>query len=876
MIICFDLETTGLDKRNDKIIEISMIKFDEKNYQIIDSFNSLVDPEIWIPEVISNITNIFDADVKWAPKIEELVKEIEEFIWDTPLLGHNVFFDIEFFLNNNIDIKDNIAIDTFFLANFLSYTSSSLNLEVLCKFYGVSFSGAHRAENDVKATIALFKELMKEFSKLNDLKKELLYFIFSHSEDKNIMFLLDLLYSKSIKEINFDTFEKKILTKIWKYENLAHAQKKSAQESHIWSNFDVIYKDLWTVETRENQIKMTKEVYSAFQTSRHCVMEAPTGLWKSFAYLIPAIIHSIQTGEKVFISTKTKNLQDQLFEKDLKFLSENIHFSFSYAKLKWKKNYLSLHSFFDDILLWEFTYTKVGFIAKITLWLLETTHGELDELNYFWQEFSFLKNMNSDNFVLLWDKNPYWEYEFLLKARSQVESSDIVIINHSLLFSDMNSDNSILWEIQNLVVDEAHNIEDSITDSLKERYNLKTFSEQLDIIESILTKKKLSKIHFLQYKEAIFSKLDLLDDYAMSYINTHASSNYNYVNLLLKQDFFQEIDFSELLKKIELDILDMIDNLGTFWEYNFTKESSFLQANLVLIKNILDKNSDNTYIKLLNYNEKSGVSFEQTLLNPWTFLLQNLWKNTKSIVLTSATLQIWDTFDYIKNILQLQDFDFLSFKSDFDYKTQSTLFIPTDLWDIKNNSTQVISFLWSFYSVVRWKTLTLLTSFSMIKNIYTGLNIVLKKKWISLYAQSLAWSKSKLMNFYLDDSENAILLGTDSFWEWVDIPGDDLKYLVIHKFPFSVPTDPIFQARSVFFKDPFSEYSVPKAIIKLKQWFWRLIRSKNDTGIVILLDSRIHNMTWWKEFLKAFPSDINIKKWSWEKFINLLKSRNLY
>jgi ATP-dependent DNA helicase DinG len=186
----------------------------------------------------------------------------------------------------------------------------------------------------------------------------------------------------------------------------------------------------------------------------------------------------------------------------------------------------------------------------------------------------------------------------------------------------------------------------------------------------------------------------------------------------------------------------------------------------------------------------------------------------------------------------------------------------------------VIDFLSKLYSVIRGKTLTLLTSFSMIKDIYTWVNINLKKQKINLYAQWIWWWKAKLLNSYLEDTKNSIILWTDSFWEWVDIPWEDLKYLIIHKFPFPVPSDPIFQARSSFFKDPFLEYSVPKAILKLKQWFWRLIRTKKDNWVVLLLDDRIISSLWWKQFFDAFPTNINIKQAESDKFLDILKIKN--
>lgn len=630
---------------------------------------------------------------------------------------------------------------------------------------------------------------------------------------------------------------------------------------------------LWMVEKRENQLKMTDIVMESFNKKAKTVIEAPTWLGKSFAYLIPSIIHSVKTWEKVFVSTKTKTLQDQLYEGDLVYLKEKLNIDFNYTKLKWKKNYLSIKLFFEEFWNDDITYNKVGFLSKILLWLHNTKHWELDELNYFGQEFSFLRFINSDNYGVVAEKNDYRRYEYLFKARVKLESSNIIIINHSLLFSDLNTETSVLWKMYNLVIDEWHNIEDTVTDSLKLKYSIDNIREQFNVIEKIYIKIEAKKIDLIVLKESLISKLELLDDYLFSYLKEKVLDNNKYKRILLQKDFFENTEFSGLLKKIELDFIDIIDKLAVEERYDFTKEIGFIHGYLDSIKIMLDKNSDNKYIKIINYNDKVWVSFEYTLLNPWKYLRKNLWRKLKTCILTSATLQIWWKFDYYKALLFLDNFNFYSFDSDFDYEKQAMLFIPTDIWNIKNNRELVINFLWKLYNVARWKILTLLTSYNIIKKIYTSLNSGLKKQWINLYAQWVAGSKIKLLSFFLKEPDNSILLWTDSFWEGVDIPWDDLKYLIIHKFPFSVPTDPIFMARSVFFKDPFLEYSIPKAIIKLKQWFWRLIRTKNDTGIVILLDSRIIRTKWWKEFFSAFPKEINIKKWTTNSFISILKKK---
>lgn len=867
MIVCFDLETTGLDKYNDKIIEIAMVKIDDKTFEIIEKYSCFVDPWVEIPELISNITNIFDDDVVWAPKIEDLRVEILDFIWDSVLLWHNVNFDIDFFVNNGIDISKNLKIDTFFLANILTFNNDSLNLEMLCNHYNIEFEWAHRAINDVNATIELFKNQILDFHDMSSFNKKLLYYIFNLSSEENVKFLKKYLFWEYDLKINLEFFENELLKKI---QAIDLTKEISTNESIDDSDIEK-YFEFWNdVEKRENQLQMTKEVYNTYKNKKKTVIEAPTGLWKSYAYLIPSIIHSLKTWEKVYITTKTKNLQDQLYDRDLKFLSKNIWYDFNYSKLKWRKNYISLKSYFDSIFLWDLSYTEVNMYSKICLWLLETKYWELDELTFYPDEFFYLRNLNCEGYVNISEKNPYRDYEFIYKARKWVEKSNIVVINHSLLYSDLASESKLLPNLKNLVIDEAHSIEDSVTDSLKQRFSLFTIKDHFVNLEKIFKQKNIKKIELLNIKESLIQSLEILDDSAFWYLDSKIPSDQWFKVLLLKDDFFEELDFWNILKKINLYLIDIIDILKTKEEYDFSKEINFFESLANNINNYFDKNSSNTFIKILSYNDRFGINFEYTLLNPADYLDQNLRKKLDSCILTSATLSIWDSFDYVKNILKLDEFDFLSFYSDFDYSKQATLFIPTDIGSIKNNTNTVIDFLYKFYSIVRGNTLTLLTSFNIIKKIYTSCNIELKKNWINLYAQSIWWSKTKLLSNFTKSSHNSILLWTDSFWEWVDIPWEDLKYLIIHKFPFQVPTDPIFQARSVFFKDPFKEYSIPKAIIKLKQWFWRLIRTKNDKWVVILLDDRI-NTNWWSEFYNAFPDNINIKKWTKDTFLKILE-----
>ena len=732
MIICFDLETTWTNPKTDKIIEIAMIKLREDNFEIIDSYNSFINPEIPIPTVISSITNIFDEDVSLAPKIEEIRQEILDFIWNNILLWHNVDFDINFLVENWINVERNLKIDTFFIANFLNFRNESLNLEMLCKHYKIEISWFHRAINDTKATAELFTKMLNEFNWYSSEKISLIKYIFDLSSDLNVKIMWRFLGLDNLQNLSFWDFETIILKKVWVFkipEILNEFKQTDLDKIDILDYF----KDLWNLEKRDNQFKMTEKVFESLDKNKKIVIEAPTWLWKSFAYLIPSIIYAKNIWEKVYVSTNTKTLQDQLFEKDLKFLKAKLWQDFFYTKLKWKSNYLSLKWFFDYILLWDLEYKDVSFFSKISLWLLETDFWELDELSFFPQEYYLKNELTSDRFNFEKAKNIYLDYEFLEKARKSIDFSDLVIINHSLLFSDLENENSILWSLQNIIIDEAHNIEDNITEVLKRRYNFKNFVEVLVKIEKILTIKDVNKLEFLVKKDNIFSKLDLVEDFWNTYIAGKTLADQAYKTVLIWKDFYEEFDFADLLKKINLEIIWISDFLKTQENYDFSREILYFENVLDVLNVIFKSDNSDSKIKILNFSENYWLYFEYTVLSPWDYLKNNFWDKISTCVLTSATLSINNSFDYLKNILNLEWFDFLKFYSDFDYKSQSTLFIPTDFWNIKNSSQSISNFLKEFYEIVWWNTLTLFTSFASIKSIYVENSINLKKMWINLY-----------------------------------------------------------------------------------------------------------------------------------------------
>lgn len=857
MLISIDLKTTGENLRNDKILKISLTKFNPKTFEIDSSFSSLINPEKQININTLNLLSINNEDILIAPYIDEISDKIINFIEDSTLVWYNITNNLWFLINSWIDIHDNIIIDTFYIENFLWDIEKSY--EII----------------DSILIIKKFSHIIKKISKLSKINKEILKYIISKTEDRWLVFILDNYLDRDILLIDSSIFTSYLLKN---FKVLDKSKELFIDRDIKIKESKNILSEINKVEIRDNQGKMLDIVDNCLDKNKLNLIEAPTGLWKTFAYLLPSILYSIKNWEQVFISTTTKTLQDQIYIKDLKFLYDNLDHNFSYSKLKWRKNYFWINNFFTYFL-WSqvLNLKQSSFILKIVFWLFRTKSFELDEIEYNPEEFSFSDNISADSNIIYDKNNPFEKREPFIIARKLAKKSNIVVINNSILFHDILSDNSILWNIKNLVLDEAHNLEDVVTSSLKKSFSLKELEKSFYIILAIFKKHRYENKDFIKYSENLILNISIIFDNLEEYLN-YKIQNEDYKNILIEEDFYDNdidnFDLNNLMMSIKSTFLILIDDLKILPDslyIEITKELEFLENVLDIIDKLSDKDSAKKYIKTINYSSYRWLFLEYTFLDIWEFLDKKLWSKLNSCVLTSATLSNWDNFDYISNILKLDKFEFNKLSSDFNYKKQSLIYIPNDLWNIKNNTENIINFLKDFIFLVKWRTLILFTAIYTLKYIYSSIYLDLKKSDINLYAQSIWLWNNSLLEIFKHKPEKSVLFGTDSFWEGIDIPWEDLKYLIIHKIPFMVPSDPIFKARSVLFKDSFKDYSIPKSIIKLRQWFWRLIRTKYDSWIVIFLDDRLINSSWGYKLFEAFPNDINIKIWASDKLFNVLK-----
>lgn len=885
--IVLDLETTGLNAQSDSIIEVALLRIDEAGNPL-ESWSSLVNPGFVIHEDITFLTSITPEDLADAPKFGDIRSRIVEFIGKDPIMGHNVGFDISFLASNGIRFETEKIVDTFKIAEFLYHGSKSLNLSSITEELGYVHENAHRAFSDVQATAFLWSKIVEKVKKFSPLEQDILHSVVQKTYgDWAFGYLNELSDAAESPGLKIQTLERLGKGRVFDFQ----MPKKVPKWEKIISAANAAH----NIEERPEQKKMMESVEKAFERKTHLCIEAPTGIGKTFAYLIPGLLAATSKGKQLFVSTNTKTLQDQIETKDIpqlrNLLAPHGIEGFRVQKLKGRSNYLSLLKFFEWYDKEAFTPEEAIFTLKVAYWLTQTQTGELDEFSLYNGEYGFVEEIHAGDIRVLSPDNHYKDYEFVVRARDGVKEAQIVILNHALLLGEYldEAGGNILPKIEYLVLDEVHNLEAVATESLKKRSDLESLSSRLQNLEKIIKRYNRSHLHdsfiypelqrdidgivlnvgmFFEacenhFEAPMFSKRD-----------AYASNRPQ--DMLVEQELFESVTFGELTQLFDglnnriHDLEHVLFQAPKGLVEELETERQFITGFLEHIKEFLFER-DTPLIRIFSKRENFGAKILSTPLEIGSILKKRLWDEVSAIVLTSATLTIGSEFTYISKILALQDFEFEKLKTDFDYSKQALLYIPAELGDVRKYDQKRLyeQFLTKLLKIVGGRTLMLFTSFASIKDTTLALSPELKGTGIQLLTQGMSGGKHKLIHEFRKYADTSVLLGTDSFWEGIDFPGNTLETLVIHKFPFAVPTDPVFVARSRLFADSFSEYALPVMILKLKQGIGRLIRTKTDKGIIVLLDKRI-TTDWGDTIRKSLPEGLPVRISNTDTFLQLL------
>jgi ATP-dependent DNA helicase DinG len=915
-IVAIDLETTGLNPQYDAILEIGLVRF--LNGAIIETYETLVDPQREIPANITNLTGIRQEDIIGAPKIHEVLRKVDDFIGDAPVLGHNVDFDSAFLRRQGI-MPNNVLLDTYELASVLLPTAPRYNLNSLTQQMGITLDDAHRALADASATALLYWQLWEH---MLDLPLDTLEEIVKAARG------LPEWQAGPVFEAAYETRAKTALSdpepaakttaviKAFQPEqgawqplkaNSDAAPLNADQLAELLSDSGPLAQQLNNYEHRAEQITMMRAIVEAFNGSQHLMVEAGTGTGKSIAYLVPAIHWALKNNERVVISTNTINLQDQLLTKDIPLLQEILGLDFKGAVVKGRSNYLCPRRLATMRRRQPTTLDELRVFAKVLIWLLTSTTGDRGEINLrgasemgAWQRLS----AEDDGCTLdrchtqMEDTCPFY------KARRQAEEAHILIVNHALLLSDVASGSRVLPKYNYLILDEAHHLEEATTNGLSFRLDQTALRRQLaelggrrtGVLGDLLSHARgaISPTHLDQltsYVQSVEEAIQAMEFHIASFFNVilrfledggHVRQS-NYVNQvritdnLRNKPGFAQIQgawdtLSQFTTGISKAMSSLAKALNRLADYDIPDYEDIVNnvgssaRNLDEIHRQLTafahQPAENTIYWVQVGQDRRRMSIHAAPLHVGPLIDEYLWNSKESVVLTSATLQTAGSFDYIRDRLQALEVNTLDVGSPFNYRDSTLVYLPADMPEPNDRhryQAAVEEALIELAVATEGRLLGLFTSYTQLRGTAQRIAPRLALGDITVFDQSDGTSRQALLEGF-KSTHKSVLLGTRSFWEGVDIPGDDLSVVAITRLPFAVPSDPIFAARSETFENSFAQYAVPDAILRFRQGFGRLIRTRTDRGVIVILDHRLISKSYGHYFLDSLPECTVVRK----------------
>jgi ATP-dependent DNA helicase DinG len=908
--IAVDVETTGLDPSYSEIIEIGAVKVD--GGIVRSEFSELVKPTKPIPDAITHLTGITNEDVRNAQPVEEIIKPFLDFISGYQLLGHNVGFDISFLRHAAGLGNITSGIDTIELSRILLPRLHSYSLDSLIEFFALNPKRRHRALDDAHITAVVFLKLldMLNVASVPFLNEMVNVSVRTGSILKEVfeVLLLSRAEESSIGTgTSLPSLPKRYETSDNIFGNVIPEAPSTSESQTVKIDPEIVASYLRkggalgsrlnAYEERTGQIAFAKKVAEAFNDSNILLAEAGTGTGKSLAYLLPAVIWAHTARERVIISTNTNNLQEQLFFKDIPLVNSIGDSPFRAVILKGRQNYICLHRWQRLVISSDRYLSKEerALMLPVASWLLETTTGDLSETGFFnlLAESGLLERINSESISCLGARCSLREECFVNRIRRAAQNAHIIIVNHSLVFSDMVSDGSVLGHYSRIVFDEAHNLEKvalrflgvslnyyrvrKILNRLYSRndqeYGLcvtlrewaddmvkgwPEFKRKAEVIETTIS----SIVHLYSVTSDLFSQcMKRVVEEAKRAENGHERKlRYGEESPVFTSCSEIVTVFNETVSELYQAIQDTSRVVSSVSSVQLAQRDEILidlEKSLVDLQSVIDdfvflRKAVGQNVFWFEYDDDNNaysLKIQSAPLDVAEKLAIGLYDQMETVIMTSATLTVARDFSYMRDRLGLnldqkeRVVEFIA-ASPFDYKHQAVVvipsFIPSPKHDLFIESANEV--ILSLAQRVRRGMLVLFTSRGHLMKSYYDLRDEFVHSGITLLVQGVDGSRNLILRRFREET-TSVLFGMESFWEGVDVPGSALELVVIVKLPFAVPTEPIIQAQMEEIqrqgRDPFINFSVPDAAIKLRQGAGRLIRHRTDKGAIIILDKRI-------------------------------------
>ena len=880
-----DLETTGLDPARDRVIEVGAVAFTPE--RVTTTLERLVDPGRAVPETVLRLTGIKPEELRGAASAESALGELADFLRGRQPVGHGARLDVDFLSAAGLWDPEAEILDTLDVARILLPSAASHSLPLLAAEMGFNQPRPHRALDDADATRQLLLRLREEAAILDEALKESMLALVAPYDWSIARFFAEALTAPNP---DAGAAPSDVIDSV-RGRSAEAPPDDPALMAALLGPDGPLAGVLPGYEHREPQLQMLLAVAQIQARGGALVVEAGTGTGKSLAYLVPSIARAVRHGERVVVSTNTHTLQEQLMVKDLPGLREWLPWDFKAVLLKGRSNYVSLRRWRRYLAEPCKDSDDLKFKLKVLLWLHSTSSGDRSELRLHGREEVLWANIASDPLDCV-GIHCTKEDCYVHRARAEAEAADLVVINHALLLADAEVGGGLLPDFDHLVVDEAHHLEDAATRGLRQEVDgpgLLALVDRLaggdpgERFHGLLA--ELRRQAHLGASDDAFAKaipLSLaagervrnLFDLATRWVGAKLSEterrddSVRITAMLREDEAWPSISLGAENAVTALTALDSAlrqavagvrDWVGGAEPDQGIRELELIRGRLEAASRVIDEafrapDPNRVYWFTLVARTENLV-LRAAPINVGSLLRDRVYSGRRSTVFTSATLAVGGTFDYFRSRVGLSPgVEELILPSPFDFLHQALVCLPADFPAPEHEAfdRQVEEVVASVARRVGGRTLVLFTSHRQLRDVHTALKHRVDLDEVLILGQGIDGQRRQVLKSF-EEAERPLLLGTASFWEGIDVPGERLSCVIMVRLPFPVPSEPVYAARAEQVRDGFAQLALPQAALRLKQGFGRLIRRSTDRGAVVILDNRILGRDYGKAFLDVLP-----------------------
>lgn len=882
-IIALDLETTGLDPAQDMIIEVGIALC--KDDQVVDKYQTLVNPGVTIPPPVVSLTGITNAEVQNAPLIDEILPHMRTYIGDRPVVAHNISFDLGMLKKYRI-AQSNLAIDTYDLATILLPTSPRYNLNTLVETFSLQLDNAHRALDDAIAGWQVYRQLWK---RILELPIDLLHEIVDNTDG---LFWPAGAVFKDALELRLANGEKITAPVVFDFKpdgnHWTPLQPKSAPTplnvdkvtAHLKADSPFASR-IPNFEPREGQVQMAADICTAFNQGEHRVIEAPVGTGRTLAYLLPAAEWALENGERVVIATRRENLHA-----DITLLNEML--GLNTAAIKNRSEYLNPRKLAALRRYKATTVDELRMLAKVLVWLWQGGNGEKSELN--------LRGMDERSAWLRISEFDSWNQPEagspFAKTLAQAKSAHVLIVPHDLLLSRQAD---VIPDYRYIIIDEAHHLEEGISYGLKEvvdKYGLldslasmgdikkgllrnilkdtaalpEKAYQKLEIffkdmaaagreMESLVSKffEKVVHVAFRDEEGGGFNRQTRITD------GTRKQNEWNEVRSAWQELAAYLDTLSASLDRIVNALYQLHERYGEDIQHfddlveSIQAASTKLKISHLFLERLVNAPQKNMVYWVSHDPVRLQIELCAAPVHVGGLVKEKLWDAKKCAIVTSPTLRVMQTFDFMNDRLNASGIKNVVIPSRFHYSENTLVYLPTDIPEPNQRlpyKDMIERTIIELATVTEGRMLCLFTSFQQLRETAQNTAPRLALGNIAVYDEANAVNRETMLDNF-KTAEKAVLMGTFSFWRGT---GEDIQVIVLIRLPFTPPNDPVFSARAETYGDnSFRGYMIPDAILQFRQGFDQFTRRDEDKRLLVILDKRMTSKPYGQHFIDSLP-----------------------